>query len=135
MAEVVAIVASGISIAQIAGSVASSVAKINDYWNQIKAAPNDIKHLLREIDSLSLILRHIQDDFTRSALPDVVFDNSCTWRTLELCQSCAIKLEELVNKLAEDIEGKTKLRKRFGSLRAVLKNGDIKGLKRRLKNA
>jgi tetrahydromethanopterin S-methyltransferase subunit F len=44
-------------------------------------------------------------------------------------------LEELVNKLVEDIEGKTKLRKKFGSLRAGLKNSDIKGLKRRLKNS
>jgi hypothetical protein len=56
MAEVIGIVASGISIAQIAGQVASSIVKIKNFWDQVKAAPDDINHLLREVDSFSLIL-------------------------------------------------------------------------------
>jgi hypothetical protein len=101
MAEVLAIVASGISIAQIAGSVVSSVDKIKDYWDQIKDAPDHIQNLLQEIDTLSLLLRHIQDDLTPSPLLNVVFDSSCTRQTLQLCQSGATELEELVNELAK----------------------------------
>ena len=89
MAEVLAIVASGISIAQITGSVVSSVDKIKDYWDQIKAAPDHIRNLLQEIDTLSLLLHHIQNYLTLSPLPNVVFDSSCTRQTLQLCQSGA----------------------------------------------
>lgn len=135
MAEVIGIVASGISIAQIAGQVANSIIRIKGFWDQVKAAPDDISHLLQEVDSFGLILRHIQDDLTRNALPDLVFDNECVRQSLELCRGGAIELEELAADLAEKLGGKSGLRRKFGSVRTMLKQDDIKRLKTRLKNA
>jgi hypothetical protein len=65
MAEVLGKVASGISVAQLAGQITSSIIKLKNYWNQIQNAPSDINRLLREIESLNLILCHIQDDRAR----------------------------------------------------------------------
>jgi hypothetical protein len=76
MAEVMGVIASGTSIAQIAGQVTSSIVKIKDFWDQIKTAPDDINYLLKELDSFSLILQHIRDDLTRDALPELVFNSS-----------------------------------------------------------
>lgn len=135
MAEVIGLVASGINIAQIAGQVASSIAKIKDFWDQVKAAPDDINYLLREVDSFSLILQHIRDDLAQNALPETVFNNDSVLQSLELCRSGALELEELANELASYLDGKSGLRRKIGSVRAVLKQDDIKRLKRKLKNA
>ena len=135
MAEVIGLVASGISIAQIASQVASSILKIKDFWDRVKAAPDDINHLLLEVDSFSLILKHIQDDLTRDALPELLFNNDGIRQSLELCRSGAAELEELANELAGKLDAKSGLRMKIGSIRAVLKRDNIKRLKRKLKNA
>jgi hypothetical protein len=135
MAEVIGIVASGISIAQIAGQVASSIVKIKNFWDQVKAAPDDINHLLREVDSFSLILQHIRDDLIHNALPELFLNNSCVRQSLELCRGGAVELEELANDLAGKLDGKSGLRRNIGSMKIVLKQDDIKRLKRRLKIA
>jgi len=62
MAEALGVVASGIAVTQLATQVASSVIKLKNCWEQIKNVPTEISYLLREIDSLKLILCHIQDD-------------------------------------------------------------------------
>ena len=62
MAEAIGVVASGISIVQLAGQVAASIDKLKGYWKQVKQAPSDIEHLMCDIDSLSLIVAHIQND-------------------------------------------------------------------------
>lgn len=99
------LVASGISIAQIAGQVASSIIKIKGFWDQATAAPGDIRHLLREVDSFSLILQHIRDDLTRNPLPELAFNNDGVRQSLELRRSGAAELGELVNELVGKLDG------------------------------
>ncbi|KAK0109191.1 hypothetical protein ONS96_003014 [Cadophora gregata f. sp. sojae] len=70
MAEVLGVVASGIAVTQLAGQVAKSVIKLKECWDQVQEAPADIKYLLREIDSLNLILNHIQEGQTKQEKPD-----------------------------------------------------------------
>jgi hypothetical protein len=135
MAEVIGLVASGISIAQIAGQVTSSIAKIKEFWDQVKAAPDDISYLLLEMDSFSLILQHIRDDLEQNALPEIVFNNDGVRQSLELCRSGAVELEELTNELTSKLDEKSGLRRKIGSIKTVLKQDDIKRLKRKLKNA
>jgi hypothetical protein len=135
MAEVVAVVASGISIVQIAAQVADSIVSIKKYWDQVKAAPDDIKHLLREMEAMSIMLHHIRDDITQNTLPDLVFDDSCVRQSFELCRDGAAELEQLAKDLAETIDGKSGLRKKISAARALTKKDDIKRLKQRLKNA
>ena len=54
MAEVLGVVASGVAVSQIAGQVTKSIFKLKQYWGQVQDAPDEIKYLLREIDSLNL---------------------------------------------------------------------------------
>ena len=42
MAELVGVVASGISIATLAAQIASSIVKLKSYWNELQDAPEDI---------------------------------------------------------------------------------------------
>jgi len=60
MAEVLGIITSGMEIRQLGGSVDSSIIKLKEYSDQVKDAPGEIRQLLLEIDSLNLILSHIE---------------------------------------------------------------------------
>jgi hypothetical protein len=126
MAELVGLVASGISIAQLAAQVGGCVIKLKGYWGQVQQAPDDIAHLLREIDSLNLILSHIQNDQSHGEL---VADNLCMRQSLQLCKEGADELSDLVAELATKIEGKAGLKKKFGSVKITLKNDEVKRLK------
>lgn len=81
MAEVIGVVASGVSLAQLAGNITSCLIKLKNYWDQVKEAPEEIEYLLREIESFNLILSHIQNDLG----PSAVFDNACVQQSLNLC--------------------------------------------------
>ncbi|KAH9218729.1 hypothetical protein DL95DRAFT_521084 [Leptodontidium sp. 2 PMI_412] len=135
MVEVLGVVASGIAVTQLAGQVTKSIIKLKEYWDQVQEAPAEIKYLLREIDSLSLILSHIQDDQAKQTTGGIQVDNLCIRQSLELCKEGADELRGLADELAEKIDGKKGWRKKVGSVKVVLKREDVKKLKKRMKNA
>jgi hypothetical protein len=135
MAEVLGLVASGISVAQLASGVTNNIIKLRDYWKQVKDAPAELNHLLREIDSLNLILSHIQDDQSNQTSPGLAGNNICLQQSLALCREGADELQNLVGELADKIDGKSGWRKRAGAAKVVLKKETIKTLKGRMKNA
>ncbi|TVY45721.1 hypothetical protein LSUB1_G000383 [Lachnellula subtilissima] len=134
MAEALGVVASGIAVTQLATQVASSVIKLKNCWEQIKNVPTEISYLLREVDSLKLILCHIQDDQASQWEPNSVGNGVHLRQSLELCKQGSAELETLVNELGAKIEGKHGLKKKLGSAKVVLKNEEIKVMKRRLKS-
>lgn len=46
MAEVLGVLASGISVGTLAAQIVNSVTKLKSYWDEIKEAPEDIKLLI-----------------------------------------------------------------------------------------
>ena len=135
MAEVIGVIASGISVAQLAGQVTHSVLKLKSYWEQIEKVPTEIRCLMRKLDSLNTILGHIQEGQARKALPDLVFANACVEQSLELCKEGEDQLSALVEELREKIDGKTGWKKRIASAKVVLRKEELKILKRRMKNS
>jgi len=135
MAEILGAVASGIAITQLAASITRSIIMIKESWSQVQDAPVEINNLIRQIDSLNLILQHIEDDQSREDMPQLSSANLCVRQSLELCQEGAAELAGLANDLAQKIQGKNGWRKQLGSARIVLKKEDVKKLKSRMKNA
>ena len=135
MAEVLGIVASGIAAGQLASEVTSSIIKLKRYWDQVKETPNEIRQLLLEIDSLNVILCHIQNDQHGENVLALASTKICVDQTLKLCKEGSDELGGLVRELAEKIDGKTGWRKKAGAAKVVLKKEEIKLIKRRMKNA
>lgn len=135
MAEVLGVVASGIAVTQITAQVTKSIIKLKEYWDQVQEAPAEIKYLLREIDSLHLILSHIQDDQAKQTRSSISVDNLCIHHSFKLCKEGADELRGLADELAEKVDGKKGWRKKVGSVKVVLKKEDIKKLKKRMKHA
>ena len=137
MAEVLAITASGVTFVQLAGQVAGNINKLKRYWDPVKEAPDNLKLLVEEIDSLNIVLCHMQSELPDDLLPDSRCGHSATIvsKSLELCQNGTDELSRLVDDLAEKIDGKLGWKKRLGSTKIVLKNSEVRGLKERIQYA
>jgi hypothetical protein len=130
MAEVIGVVASGISIVQLAGQVTACTLKLKAYWDEIREAPTEIKYLVREIDALSLILSQIQDGYTGG-------ENVYLQHSLKLCRDGAEELKRLVDEMEMKLSlgGGGRWRRKVGAAKVVLKKEEIKRLKGRLESA
>jgi len=129
MAELLGVVASGISVASLAIQVVDSVLKLRECWDAIKNAPEDIRYLIDEIETLSLILSDVGNNETQGDLP--LIGQESAKRSLELCQKGSDILHEVVKGLDDQI-GKGK---KIGGFKAILKKGTIERLRDRLRSA
>jgi hypothetical protein len=132
MAEAIGVVASGISIVQLAGQIATSIAKLRGYWEQVKQAPSDIEHLMGQIDSLSLLMTQIHDDQGGLGWG---LDHSYMRHCLNRCEESSKELQLLVGDLERLLEREGKWKRKVGALKVVFKKDDLKRLKTRLKSA
>jgi hypothetical protein len=131
MAEALALVASGISVAQLASQVINSVLKLKVYWDQIREAPDEIQGLLSELELLTPIILYIQND---QVVPDIVFDNTSLAQTLKSCKDRVEEPEALVRELGEKLEVKSKWKKTIVSAKVVLRKHQIEKLERKMKS-
>jgi hypothetical protein len=111
---------SGLGIASLALQVSECIMRLKSFWDYVKDAPEEIKHLIEEIKTLSLVLL----DFDTSEHPR----HEATSRCYQSCKKAVGTLDSVV----KEVESEIKKRKRVGSVKAVLKKGEIEKLRERL---
>jgi len=126
MAEL-GIAASGIGIASLALQVGDCIVRLKGFWDAVKDAPEEINHLIEEIETLSSVL----SDFETSEQPELNLGRESTSKCLQFCKKAVGILDSVV----KDIEANIKKRKRVGSVKAVLKRDAIEKLRERLMTA
>jgi hypothetical protein len=126
MAEL-GIAASGIGIASLALEVGDCIVRLKGFWDAVKDAPGEIKHLIEEIETLSIVL----SDFETSQQPELNLGHEPTSRCLQFCKKAVGILDSVV----KDVEANIRRRKRVGSVKAVLKRDVIEKLRERLMTA
>ena len=135
MAEVLGVVASGISIANLVAQIANSVTKLKSYWDELQEAPEDIRLLIEEIEDLYLLLYHIEDDQRRNPMSSKFLDNASASRCLEHCKRGADSLRKLTDDLGSDINAPDRFRRKWASAKVVFKKDKIEKYKARLERA
>jgi hypothetical protein len=90
----------------------------------VKDAPEEIKHLIEEIETLSIVL----SDFETSQQPELNLGHESTSRCLQFYK----KAMGILDSVVKEVEYNIKKRKRVGSVKAVLKRDAIEKLKERL---
>ena len=137
MAEILAIAAGGLNILQLAGEVASSIKKLKCYWKRVKEAPKKIQLLVEELDSLNLVLCHMQSDQTNEITSDSECESTVNIlsKSLVLCQKGANELSTLVEHLATSIDGKGRWKEKVGCTKVALKSAELKEIKERMQHA
>ena len=119
------VVACSITIGTLAASVAKSVVKLKACWEAIQDAPEDVHFLVKRVEVLSLILRDMQDDQTQNPVSNLLLDGSTVSTCLETCKAAANRLGQLANKMATSIESSRQLRRKWASVRIVVKKNTI----------
>lgn len=119
------IVASSITIGALAASIAKSVVKLRACWEAIQDAPEDVHFLVKRVEVLSLILRDMQDDQTQNPVSSLLLDGSTLSTCLETCKAAADRLGQLADKMATSIESSRQLRRKWASVRVVMKKNKI----------
>ena len=119
------VVASSITIGALAASIAKSVVKLKACWEAIQDASEDVHFLVKRVELLSLVLRDIQDDQTQNPVSRLLLDGSTVSTCLEICKAAADRLGQLVDKMATSIESPRQLKKKFASVKVVVKKNRI----------
>jgi hypothetical protein len=130
MAEVLGVVASGMSVVSLAIQVAESINKLKAFYSLVQSAPTDIILLLDELETLSLILEDVD-----SSIRDELLLNPrvkvAVMRSYRLCRSSG----EALARLAAELELGINTGKKRGTLKAAMKKDKIDELEKRLESA
>jgi hypothetical protein len=127
MAEILGVVASGISVAQLAGDLLGCVQRLRNFYQAIQNIPEDLQRITQEIEILGEIFSHVGtlDGGNLATLLKA---------SVAKCQIAASKLEIKVTANSKLLNRK----KRWQILqrvKAVLKKPEIKELKAHLDEA
>ena len=133
MAEIIGVVASGISIGTLAVQIVGCVQKILDLWSTVKDAPENIRSLLEEIELLGNILSEIDSEKTwqtqtPSPRPAVV-------KTIEYCQEAADCISHVTKVLSEGLSSTSGRRRYWIAIKTVMKEKNLMRCLSRLERA
>ncbi len=121
MAEL-GIAASGIGIASLALQVGDCIVRLKSFCDAVKDAPEEIKHLIEAIETLSLVL----SEFETNDQADLGQESSAC------CLLFCRKAKEALEGVVREVEGAIGKSRRLGSMKAVLRRDVIEKLKGRL---
>lgn len=139
MAEVLGLVASGISVAQVAGSIVTSSLKIKALLDEVRDAPESLESMLSHIELLTPILCEATaggDEIAGASplpLPATSHLQQALQRTLAACQTAGEELELLATDMMSQInEGRGGVRRKRAIVKVVLKKGTLARYEARL---
>lgn len=136
MAEVLGVVASGLSVAHVAGSIVTTSIKVKALLDEVKDAPDYLKEMLDYIEMLTPILSEAttagdQSADTTNSLP--LAATSHLQQALARCQAASEQLEALAKNLMSQMDlARGGVRRKRAMLKVVLKKGTLAGYEKRL---
>lgn len=131
MAEVLGIVASGVSIAQIAGQLVKCVQQLWSLCRSIRDFPGELQQILKDIEVLGEVfcdLKGLQDGHIQAGSSNVL------QASLAHCLVAKSALEAIVSRTSNSQNGKSTSRT-LNSLNAVFRKQEINELKQQLEDS
>ena len=137
MAELVGVIASGISIGTLVAQITSSLIKLKSYWDQLPDAPRDIKDLIDELELITSLIADMEDDQRRNPLSSTILTSSpnSISKCLQSCKQGADSLRDLTHSIHADLEASGRRRKKWGSVKVILKRDRIDKYQTKLERA
>lgn len=139
MAELLGLVASGISVAQVAASIASASLKLKLLVDEVKDAPESLRELLNHVELLTPILCDTTNEDVAEMAGRVPASPQLTQtlqNALAACQKAAQQLQLLALDLSSQIEAaRGGARRRFAMAKVLLKKGTLSKYEMRLEKA
>jgi hypothetical protein len=134
MAEVLGVIASGVSIGSLVGQIASSVMKLKSYMDLVRDAPEDIR-ILVEIEDLQLLISDIEDDRARNPYTDLLLESGSASRCLAHCRRGVERLRNVVDAMAADFSSMKPMKRNWVAASVVWKRDKVEKYKAELASA
>jgi hypothetical protein len=130
MAEMLAVVSSGMGVVSLAFQVADSIQKLKDFCALMKDVPEEIRLAIEEVEILSLILEDIDRNVQQESLisPIIKF---AVMKSLRLCRTSGNAL----GSLAKDMENGIVRSKKRGAFKAAMKKDKMELFRKKLETA
>lgn len=132
MAEILGVVASAISVAQIAGQILSMVLKFKGLLYEVQDAPEAIGELIQQIEVLAPILCDIDHCQSQGVFPFLQSSNGLLQGALRHCQMSLDQLTDVVNDLSVRMESCRGIRRKMIALKMVLRQNLLARYERHL---
>ncbi|KAK7957970.1 hypothetical protein PG988_012818 [Apiospora saccharicola] len=127
MAEILGAVASGISIAQFAGSIIKTGLRIKSLLEDIRDVPEDLQRHLGQIQLLAPLLAEINHGPSLS--------NGALFAAAEQCRQAALELDVLATELSSQVQSSQGFNRRFRSFQAVIQKGTLARHEKRMQGS
>lgn len=135
MAEILAVVASGIAVAQAAQSLGEIAVSLSRLWRDIKDVPNTIRDLVEELEVAGKVFSVIESELEPPPESGSTPLTSLQCLTIERCRQAHKDLGALVDDLRADIASSRRRKKLLASVKVVLKKDTLEAYERRLQRA
>jgi hypothetical protein len=129
MAEILGVVASGISVAQIAGQLLSCIQQLRTLCRALRDTPGELQGILDELEILGEIFYQLGVINTDTSQPG----RSALQASLTQCRRAASKLEALAFTGSRPLQSKKTTT--WSRVKAVLKREEVRDLKMQLESA
>ncbi|KAK3346549.1 hypothetical protein B0T25DRAFT_552263 [Lasiosphaeria hispida] len=135
MAEAIGLVSGALTLAHTLGELGSVVIRLKALWGEIERAPQRVRSLVEEMQILSHLLSDIDSQLNNTVSPDDVWDSGYTAYATRYCRQVFDTLSSLGADLHHEIDSLSRLTRKLGAVRVVLKEGIIRSLERQLRSA
>jgi hypothetical protein len=137
MAELLGIVASSLTVLEVAAKAGERVIALKRLWDEIKNVPETIKNLMRQIDIIDPVLAQMEVDCAEFALRpgSMIWNDHSTKLSVYYCREAMQNLSGLISDLATDIDSAKRAKRGAAKLKVALKKETLANCECRLQNA
>lgn len=143
MAEALGVFASGVAVAQVAGTVGAAALKLKKLWEEVRDVPESIRDLLEQIDCLDPALWEAERNLARNDLPPLLWSGDVAQRSTTYCRKALTRLTELVDDLDALLHRspnraqrrRDRLAMKVACVKIILRKDELVSLERRLEAA
>ncbi|KAH8599537.1 hypothetical protein B0O99DRAFT_682230 [Bisporella sp. PMI_857] len=98
MAEVLGVIASGITVVEVVGKIGGRILALKKLWDEVQDVPDKIAELMRDIEILEPLLTELESNLTDA---NTIGSNSGSIGiALTYCQKAMVNLDALLKDLA-----------------------------------
>ncbi|CAM1507443.1 Fc.00g070840.m01.CDS01 [Cosmosporella sp. VM-42] len=119
MAEVLGIISSAITVAQVAGHIGPKMIALKRLWDEVRDIPETIDYQMKQLELLCPVIDEMENEFLQAR--NAIKNDSVAKRSFELCRQAVAELESLIERLQLQISSARKSKKRIAKLRVTLK--------------
>ncbi|KAF3000018.1 hypothetical protein E8E14_004688 [Neopestalotiopsis sp. 37M] len=138
MAELLGVVASAITVAEVAAKAGGAIPKLKKLWDEVQNVPETIQDLLRQIEILDPMIWEMENElntYRTSIINPMLFDDTAMRRSTHYSRESLQNLSNIVDDMSIQIQHQKKVWRGLARAKVVLKKQVLADLEARLRKA